>query len=277
MHRPSLAIVTLALLASSSHAQTFLATQGSKLYRFGNSGAVTTFTLSDSIVGMTTVPSGMNVGNVNGGASGGDVLCMGLGGIYRMDNPLGAAPSLTFIGSSSLGTASPVFVGGHLYGPAAVAPGISVFVELSTFDFSVLSQTNMGDPFGIGGMVATSPTDFYVINQSTDRLARYHLGDNFTTPVAPMPNADYGGMEAYGGTMYATLALRPSGTGRFVFGSVDPNSGFTQIRDLDNYSAGITGLAIVTSAPEPGSVALLALGLLGGAAIRRRRARRAAG
>ena len=272
-------LLALGMLSSAQAQPTFLATQASTLYRFQNPSVVSTFSLSTRVVGMTTVPAGMNVGNLNGGASGGDVLCFGIGGIFRLDDALGLAPTLTLSANANPGTASPVFVGTHLYGPSAIAPGISTFVEINTTDFSQISETPMGIPFGTGGMVATSPTDFLCSNQQTDQIYRYHLGDTFSTPIGSVPDADYGGMEEYGGTIYATFTLAPAGTGRFVFGSISPSNGsFTQLADLDTYynTDGVTGLAIIssTSAPEPGTLGLLALGVLGGVVVRNRKGRK---
>ncbi len=265
-------LLALGMLSSAQAQPTFLATQASTLYRFQSPSAVSTFTLSTRVVGMTTVPAGMNVGNLNGGASGGDVLCFGIGGIFRLDDALGLAPTLTLIANANQGTASPVFVGTRLFGPASIAPGISTFVEINPTDFSQISEIPMGLPFGTGGMVATSATDFICSNQQTDMIYRYHMGDTFSTSIGPVPNADYGGMEEYGGTIYATFSLAPAGSGRFVFGSISPTDGsFTQLADLDTYynTDGVTGLAILssTSAPEPGTLGLLALGIMGGGVV----------
>ncbi|HRF61244.1 MAG TPA: hypothetical protein PLH94_15175 [Fimbriimonadaceae bacterium] len=117
--RPFVA-VSLMLMLGCSYAQaqdTFFATQlqGStcKLYRFTLNGPIETFATNVYVTGMTTVPQGVSIGNMNGGAHGGDVIAARGGLFYRLDDAFGLNPHFVQIGagSSNPPNASPFFVG----------------------------------------------------------------------------------------------------------------------------------------------------------------------
>lgn len=258
---------TSAALASSALAQpSLLISQGTTLYRY-HGGTVTTFTGAspEIITGMTTVPSGITVGTLNGGATGGDILALGQGTIFRVNNPL-STPTLIPIGSRGGANASPVFLGGRLFGIGGQLPQGSVLTEWD-FSFSQIGLWATGIFGGPGGLVAKPGTldEFYYSEFNTDAIYHYRLGDTFSTFVCSTPNNDYVGLEMIGGTIWASYAL--PGTGQFVLGTQSLTGTFNQVALLDTYTVGITGLAEIV--PSPGTLAML--GAAGWAAARRRR------
>ncbi len=241
-------------------APTFFVTQGSTLYRFQNTASVQTFSLSDTINGMTTVPAGMNVGNLSGGASGGDVLALGTTNVYRLDNALSASPVLTPVGVRGGINASPVFVGNRLFGIGGDLPAGSYLVEWDPANFSEINRWATGVFGGPGGLAHIGNNDFLYSEFLTSTLWRYTLGNTSSTAVGPLPAHDYDALELYQGTLYTSMALTPTGSGNFVFGTLSQtDASFTQLGILGTYGVGITGLAIV---PEPASAILWALAIL---------------
>ena len=256
------AVIALGCSASQTcqAAPTFFVSQGSKLYRFQNTASVQTFTLSDTINGMTTVPAGMNVGNLNGGASDGDVLALGSTNVYRVDNALGASPVLTPVGVRGGINASPVFVGNRLFGIGGDLPAGSYLVEWDPANFSEINRWATGVFGGPGGLAYIGNNDFLYQEFNTSTLWRYTLGSTSSTAVGPLPAHDYDALELYQGTLYTSMALRPAGSGNFVFGTLSQtDASFTQLGILDTYGVGITGLAIV---PEPATAISLAVAVL---------------
>lgn len=252
-----IALAGSALLAAAASAQpTMLISQGSTLYRY-QAGTVSTYQVSDGISGMTNVPNGMTVGTMNGGATSGDVIAVGGLNVYRVDNPLGT-PSLTQIGLAGGPNASPVFVGGKLYGVAGVLPQGSIVVEWDPTTFTEINRWDTGVFGGPGGMVAVPGTtdEFYYAEFNYDEIFHYKLGDTFSTPVCSTPNNDYVGLEMIGGRIYASYALPL--TGEFVLGEQKLDGTFNQIALLDTYKTGITGLTAII--PAPGTLALITLG-----------------
>ncbi|KAA0212891.1 MAG: hypothetical protein DYG94_13710 [Leptolyngbya sp. PLA3] len=243
---------------------TLLISQGTTMYRYHN-GSVQSYTVSDVINGMTNVPMGVTVGNMNGGASNGDILALGGTAVYRVDNALGN-PVLTQIGVRGGPNASPVFVGNRLFGIAGVLPHGSTLVEWDS-NFNQINAWATGVFGGPGGIVAVPGTtdEFYYSEFITDAIWHYKIGNATSTFVCSTPNNDYVGLEMVGNTIYATYAL--PGTGQFVLGTQALNGTFTQLAVLDSYHTGITGLARIIPAPAP--VAGLALG--GMLSLRRRR------
>lgn len=245
---------------------TFLITQGGEMYRY-QSGVVQSYQFNDIIDGMTTVPAGMTVGNLNGGASGGDAIAIGQTTVYRVNDPLGI-PSLTPIGTRSTPNASPVFVNGHLYGIGGDPTDGSIFVEWDLQNFTETLRETTGVFGGPGGMVHVpgTPDQFYYAEFNTSMLYRYTRGfPDVSTPVGTMPQFHYVGMEMYNGTIYCSLAL--PGTQEFVFGTLAVDGTFAQLALLDTYDIGITGLTWVI--PSPSTLGLfVAAGVL---TARRRR------
>ena len=238
--------------------------QGNTIYRYQN-GNVQTSLVGDVINGMTNVPIGMTVGNMNGGATAGDILALGTTGVYRVDTPL-TNPTLTQIGVRGGPNASPVFLNGWLFGVAGVLPQGSVVVEWDPVTFAEINRWATGVFGGPGGMVAVPNTtnEFYYSEFNSDMIWHYKLGDTISTPVCATPNNDYVGLEMIGGQIYASYAM--PGINQFVVGIQSLNGTFNQLAVLDVYQAGITGLAELV--PAPGSLVLAAAGLLTG---RRRR------
>ncbi|MEQ1831274.1 MAG: hypothetical protein ABL921_35335, partial [Pirellula sp.] len=105
--------LSLFVLACSSlaMAQTFFATQlnngQSKLYRFTQNGPIDTFQTTLWFGGLTTVPHGVTVGNMNGGAGAGTVIGFASTGVYRLDNAFGLNPTFVQIGTTNALAASP--------------------------------------------------------------------------------------------------------------------------------------------------------------------------
>jgi len=272
-------MTSLALAAAfAAHAQTFFVTQNtsnstSKLYRFGTSVGVSTFNMGARVVGMTRVPAGYGVvGNMNGGAQAGNIIGFGNGGVYRLDNPFSANPSFAQIGSSTALCASPVFANGRLWGIGGDTPAGSYITEIDMTTFSEISREATGVMGGPGGMIHVGGNTFGYVEFQTDNYYHYTLGSgNVSTTVGPTVNHDYAGLEAYGGTIYASFAI-PAGAagGPYMgFGTLDPNNGsYTELRNLDVYNLGQTGLAVV---PEPATLAVFGLGALGAIVRRRRR------
>lgn len=260
------ALSAAAVATAPSLAQDLMITQGTTMYRY-QSGVVSTFAnIGDVISGMTNVPNGMTVGTLNGGASNGDILAVGRNGVYRVDNPMGT-PSLTLIGARGGPNASPVFVGGRLFGVAGVLPQGSTVVEWNPTTFAQVGQWATGIFGGPGGVVAVPGTtdEFYYSEFNNDLIYHYRLGDTFSTPVCTTPNNDYVGLEMISGTIYASYAL--PATQQFVLGTQALDGTFTQLAMLDTYNEGITGLAQII--PSPGTLGLFAGAVL--VSTRRRR------
>lgn len=231
-------------------ASTFLVTQGSTLYRFQSTSSVSTFVLSDGISGMTTVPAGMTVGNLNGGAVGGDVVARGQF-VYRIDDVLGAAPTLVPIGVPGGINASPVFVGNRLFGVGGALPDGSYIVEWDPADFHEINRWATGVFGGPGGLAHAGGNDFVYTEFVSSTLWQYTLGNTSSTAVGTLPVHDYNALEAHGGSLYAVFALQPVGSGAVVFGTLNPaNGSFTQLAALDTYNVALTGLAVVEE-PDP--------------------------
>ncbi len=263
----SLALAAASIAGAPAIAQPdLMITQGTTMYRY-QGGAVSTFpNIGDVISGMTNVPHGVSVGTMNGGASNGDILAIGRNGVYRVDNPYGT-PVLTQIGARGGPNASPVFIGGRLFGVAGVLPHGSTVVEWDPTTFAQIGQWPTGIFGGPGGMVAVpgTPDEFYYSEFNNDMLYHYRLGDTFSTPVCTTPNNDYVGLEMVGGTIYASYALPV--TRQLVLGTQSLNGTFSQLAVLDTYNDGITGLAQII--PTPGAFLIFAGG--GACRVRRRR------
>lgn len=260
-----MALATTLIQASASAGPTLLVSQGTTMYRYHN-GTTQQYTVSGVVSGMTNVPLGMTVGNMNGGAVGGDILAVGAGLVYRVDNPMGT-PTLTQIGVAGGTSASPVFVGSRLFGIGGQLPQGSVLTEWNTSNFSQINLWATGVFGGPGGMVLKPGTtdEFYYSEFNNDAIYHYRLGDTFSTLVCSTPNNDYVGLEMVNGTIYASYAL--PGTQQFVLGTQALNGTFTQLAVLDTYHTGITGLARIVPTPAAGVV----FGLGGLLATRRRR------
>lgn len=259
-----------ALLAGAAIAEaqpSMLVSQGTHLYRYSG-GTVTPFfgASPETINGMTSVPHGITVGTLNGGATSGDIIALGGATIFRVDNAM-STPTLTPIGSRGGPNASPVFLGGRLYGIGAALPHGSQLVEWDLATFAEITWWATGVFGGPGGIVAKPGTtdEFYYSEFNNDAIYHYKRGDAFSTLVCSTPNNDYVGLEMVGGTIWASYAL--PGTGQLVLGTQSLTGTFNQVAVIDTYGVGITGLARIV--PVPGSAALL--GVAGLLAVLRRR------
>jgi len=162
-HWRTFATALFAMLSVLAAAQTtFFTTQQTVtlprfpwLYRFPEPRGVSIFTLSVGIAGMTTVPPGMTVGTMNGGAQGGDIICFG-GAVYRLDDAFGANPHLVQIGTTNSLGASPVFAGNRLFSLGAVAPGQVALTEMDPTTFTEIARELAGVPGQTGGSVLLS-------------------------------------------------------------------------------------------------------------------------
>lgn len=264
--RNSIILTLTGLPAAPTLAQPgLIISQGTTIYRY-QGGTVQSSLVNDTINGMTNAPFGMTVGNMNGGASNGDVIALGSTAVYRVDNPA-TNPTLTQIGLRGGPNASPTFLNGRMFGVAGVLPQGSIIVEWDPVTFTEINRWSTGVFGGPGGLVAVPGTfdQFYYSEFNSDMIWHYRLGDTFSTPLCATPNNDYVGLEMIGGTIYASYAL--PATRQFVLGVQSLTGSFNQLAVLDTYHTGITGLAELV--PAPGTAAMLALaGIL---AARRRR------
>lgn len=265
MHTTAAALIGLGSLGAQAQ-PSLLASQGRNLYRY-HGGIVTSFPLasSENISGMTTVPTGITVGTLNGGAGAGDIIALGSATVFRVDNAL-STPTLIPIGIRGGTNASPVFVAGRLFGIGGELPHGSVLTEWD-HSFNQIGHWPTGVFGGPGGLVGKPGTtdEFYYAEFNNDAIYHYRLGDAFSTFVCSTPNNDYVGIEMVGSQIWASYAL-PT-TGQFVLGTQSLSGTFTQVAVLDAYTVGITGLAEII--PSPASLSLLGLGGL--LATRRRR------
>lgn len=258
---------------------TFFATQfqggsSTKLYRFTQSGPIDTFMLNVYVTGMTTVPQGVSIGNMNGGAHGGDVIASRAGLFYRLDDAFGTNPHLVQIGAgANLPNASPFFVGNRLFTVGAALPDGAYLSEFDTTNFSMISQEAMGVLGSANAGYIQPNGKVWYLEHNFDRLYEYTPGTGISTQIGTLPNHDYSGWEAFNGKNYVMLGLNPGGTGRWVLGEIGSNGVYSQLRDIDLHNFnGQTGLTVATPVPEPGS---LVAGVIGLAALvlRRRRTR----
>lgn len=272
-------LTTLGLIGSgSASAQaTFFATQyqgGSttKLYRFTATGNIDTFITNQYVTGLTTVPTGMSVGNLNGGAKGGDVIGSRGGLFFRLDDAFGTNPHWVQIGAgANVPNASPFFSGSRLMTVGAALPAGAYLSEFNPTDFSFVSQEAMGVLGSANAGYIQPSGKVWYLDHNYDRLYEYTPGSGVSTHIGTLPNHDYSGWERYNGTNYVMLGLNPGGSGRFVLGQIDAGGNYSQLRDIDVHNFnGQTGLTIAQPVPEPGTLAALGLGV----AFARRRLRR---
>ncbi len=269
-------LITLALFITGSRltsAQpTFFATQNqggaSQLYRFTLNGSIDTFATSHLLAGMTTLPQGVSMGNMNGGAQGGDVVASSGGSFFRLDNAFGANPTFVQITAGAALNASPFFVGNRLFATGAALPDGAYFVEIDPLTGNEISREVMGFMGSAGGGVMMPNGDVWYEEHNLDRLMAHTPGTNTSSVISGLPNFDYCGMERYNGVNYTMLGLNPGGSGRWVLGSISNSGVYSQLRDVDlHVFNGQTGFTVATAVPEPASLLVVGLGL---AALARR-------
>jgi hypothetical protein len=269
-----LTIITTQAVAQSN--PTFFATQDDKLYRYGFTGTIDTFVLNDGIAGMTTVPTGQTVGNMNGGATGGQIIALSTSTnniVYRIDNPLSSAPTLTQIGVYSSPGASLTFAGNKLVTVGSDSSGNAVLAQLNPADFTELARGNLGMSGSPGGVAWQGGNNFLFTEALSDQLWINQPFNTSSTSIGNVIKHDYSALEMYQGTLYTTLmAVDPNGSpSLMVFGSLNQQTGaYTHIREIDKYTAGVTGLAVIDAVPEPATIFAALFGL-GALAAKRRR------
>lgn len=258
-------------IGSSAMANTvFLASQGTTLYRFTESGTVKSFTMSDTIIGMAVDANGVvyATSNVVGTPPGSE--------LYRLDNPGSANPTLTLLnGNLSRLYTSITFINGKLYGVQNFDNFLTE-IDLGTFAETPVGATgSMGTPdvrFGGLGFDAAGGKLYGVESQSA-KDGVYDIDwslSNGPDPTATLIGAqgfnnESAGAEWVNGKLYAVI--NNVDTGDFEFGTINTGSGaFTASKVLGTSDFANTGL---TAIPAPGVSGILALGGL--AMLRRRR------
>lgn len=271
--------VSAGILASTlAQAQpTFFATQlknssTSDLYRFTLTGAIEVFSTNVYVTGLTTVPQGVTVGNMNGGAKGGDVIGSRGGIFWRLDDAFGQNPHFVQIGvgaPDNYPNGSPFFVGNRLFAVGAALPAGAYYTEINPTNFNHISSEAMG-VFGSANAGVPMPNGkIWFTEHNLDRLYEYTPGTGTSVLLGSLPNHDYTGMERFGGVNYTMMGLNPGGTGRFVLGQITDSGVYSQLRDVDlHVFNGQIGFTVATPVPEPATMGALALGI---AVISRRR------
>ncbi len=273
------AVLCLLVLAGAVQAgPVFLGTQGDTLYRI-TGGSIETFTLPTDLTSMAVGPGGVVWASART-----DANSNGFSELYTLDDPLGAAPSLTLVGDFlDDNTPSLTWVGDTLYG-VQKTPGAPLNTTvLVTIDTGALTQQLVGatglmgtgfnatgyDPAGDtfygargGGTLAAELSEVdYSLSGGVDPAAT--LIGGLDTSFAN------GGGEFFNGEFYVLLQEAfPGGVDeRFLLGTIDTVTGlFTETLVVDDNPTGAVGLVVI---PEPATLSLV--GCLALVALRRRR------
>ena len=257
-------------LAGAPHDPLFLATQGDTLFRFGLSGTVQSFTLPDTVIAMARNPQTGTIYAMSEHPTAGPFG----GELYRLDDPFGAAPTLTLL-DDTLTRLYPsiTFINGEMYGFENVDDTLRT-IDLGTFDETVVGATGFtgitavgasgfdadnGVLYAMGGL--SSPEELYTIDWTLS---------NGTDPSATLVGAytpetlSHGG-EFYNGELW--MMTNNADTGFFEIGRFDTGAGsWSSDRAIAPAIQANTALVIV---PAPGGA--LAMALAGVFAARRRR------
>jgi hypothetical protein len=244
---------------------TFVAFGNNTMYRFGASGPIDTFTLSDKMMSLSTRPDGAIVGHS---------AERNTGQMWESYELVGAntnSPSLSMLSDQVAGPRPTLsFADGNAYSSRDGGG----FAELITVDSGTLIDNGLIGPLNIQDGVNGSGYDavndvLYGINRDQDVLVTISRNTGNATPVGSL-GIDFfnGGAEFYNGTLYAFV--QDLGSQTLVFGSIHTGTGaFTAIRTIDTYDANDTTFMSLALVPAPASLGLLAMGGL--VASRRRR------
>lgn len=264
------ALACAGLAAPATATVQFLASDGANLFRADSTGAVQApVVLTQPVQSLTFVPGGFALP----GASGGDVIACrhgavaGSWGVYRVNDPFGAAPSLTQIGSTTFGVGSLVFAGAELYAVNDTQSPLRVS-RLNPLDFSVIQTWNTGIAGAGGGGIAWDPVGsrFIISDDDLNRIVSWTPAGGVST-IGP---AGFGfsnnGIEFLNGTLYG--ALRPDSPANVLrMGSFNLSTGaFTTMATATGITGNGTGFVAI---PAPGAGLLL-----GAAALRWTRRKR---
>lgn len=238
----------------------FWATEDSTLYRTTLGGGVTSFTLSDDIVGITRGPDGRVY------ASSASPTIGGTFELYELD--LSGSPTLHLLTDGlSRPYNSLTFVGNELWGAERM--------NLATIDLVTFAENPVGPTgfSGLGGSAYDASSDtYYLATRDGQQLieADYALANGPTpagTPIGAL-GVDFfhNGMELWDGTLY--IATLFNNSANFELGAINPATGEYTFLQLIN-DANVGGQVALTITPSPSAAALLGLGGL--VAARRRR------
>lgn len=262
MHRTLTTLIASAGLAAPALAvdPVFWATENSTLYRTTLGGSVTSFALSDDVVGMTSGPDGRVY------ATSASPTIAGTFELYELD--LSGTPTLNLLTD---GLTRPynslTFVGSQLW--AAERMNL-VTIDLGTFAENEVGPTGFS---GLGGSAYDAATDtYYLTTRDGQQLieADYALVNGTTPAGTPIGSLGvdffHNGMELWEGTLYIATLFNNSAA--FELGTVDAGSGaFSSLQTIAGSNVG--GTIGLTITPAPSAAALL--GLSGLAIARRRR------
>lgn len=260
------ALLTVLGAASAAVAgPTFVAFGNTTMYRFGATGNIETFTLSDKMMSLTTDPTGRIVGHS---------AERNTGQLWESYELLGAntnSPSLSMLSDQVPGPRATLsFAEGTGYSAREGSSGAELItVDNGTLiDNGLIGNLNIQD--GVNGTGYDAVNDIlYGINRDQDALVTISRSTGNATVVGSL-GIDYfnGGAEFYNGTLYAIV--QDLGSQTLVFGSINTGSGaFSAIRTIDTYDPNGTTFMSLALVPAPSSFALLAVGGL--VASRRRR------
>ena len=263
--RTAVLLTTLGTASAAIAGPTFVAFGNTTMYRFGASGPIDSFTLSDKMMSLTTDPSGRIVGHS---------AERNTGQMWESYELLGAntnAPSLSMLSDQVPGPRATL---SYAQGTGYSAREGSGGAELITVDGSTLIDNglvgNLNIQDGVNGTGYDAVNDvLYGINRDQDVLVTISRNTGNATVVGPL-GVDFfnGGAEFYNGTLYAFI--QDLGSQTLVFGSIHTGTGaFTAIRTIDTYDPNETTFMSLALVPAPASLGLLAIGGL--AALRRRR------
>lgn len=244
---------------------TFVAFGNNTMYRFGATGGIDTFTLSDKMMSLTTAPDGRIVGHS---------AERNTGQMWESYELVGADTNAPFLSMLSDQVEGPRATLSYAMGTGYSARDGSTGAELITVDDTTLIDNgligNLNIQDGINGSGYDAVNDvLYGINRDQDALVTISRTTGNATVVGSL-GVDYfnGAAEFHDGVLYAFI--QDLNAQMLVFGTVNTTTGaFTAVRTIDTYDANGTTFMSLALVPAPASLGLLATGGL--VAMRRRR------